>query len=130
MKRIKQIDPRPVLGRTRADNNDQVAFIMASFCKNEDCPPSQTLLAFLNGEISMRESSEIRTHLAVCEFCDAELAFYKHYPQLDEPQEQESPEMPEPLFELASALLANRHAGPGDLDSLLGFRSGEPRKAK
>lgn len=119
-----------MLGRTRADNNDQVAFIMASFCKNEDCPPSQTLLAFLNAEISMRESSEIRTHLAVCEFCDAELAFYKHYPQLDEPQEQESPEMPEPLFELASALLANRHAGPGDLDSLLGFRSGEPRKAK
>jgi hypothetical protein len=82
---------------------------MSSFCKNENCPPSETLLAFQLGEIEVKDGAAIRRHLCVCEFCAAEVEFYGHYPQGDEePGPVEAGEIPQPLLELAEALLANK----------------------
>ncbi|HMJ08867.1 MAG TPA: hypothetical protein VK468_07670 [Pyrinomonadaceae bacterium] len=80
---------------------------MSNFCKNEDCPPSERLLAFQTGDVETIEGRAISAHMSVCEFCAAEVEFYEHYPPVDEKIEAEK--MPEPLFELAEALLGSRH---------------------
>jgi hypothetical protein len=97
-----------------------VSSTMTNFCKNENCPSSNELLEFQIGELSQTHRSEIRQHLTVCEFCEAEIEFYSHYPQ-EEGQSDigESSEIPAPLFELAEALLKNRSADTSSLDSLL-----------
>ncbi len=90
------------------------------FCKNEDCPSSNELLEFQVGELSKRRSGEVRKHLAGCEFCSAEVAFYTHYPQEEGLFElAEGGEIPAPLFELAEALLRNRNGDHRSLNSLL-----------
>lgn len=68
---------------------------------------SNDLLAFQTGKISLREKERITVHLRFCEFCAAEVEFYAHYPQAEE--SVENSEIPQPLFELAEALLSNRH---------------------
>jgi len=75
----------------------------AGFWKNEECPSSQKLYAFQNGDLSSDEGREIRLHMRSCEFCTAETEFYAHYPQQAEITEPDT--IPEPLYELASALL-------------------------
>jgi hypothetical protein len=79
---------------------------MTEFCKNEDCPTSEDLLAFQTGDMSVSDGAWIRRHLAICEFCQAEVEFYTNYPQAEE--RVELTEMPQPLFELAEALLAKK----------------------
>jgi hypothetical protein len=82
---------------------------MAKFCKNEDCPTSEDLLAFQTGDMPVREGSAIRKHLATCEFCEAEVEFYESYPPTTENEEPTRIEaMPTPLFELAEALLMKK----------------------
>ncbi len=85
---------------------------MANFCKNEECPASQALLAYQNGDMEVADGREIRKHLAACEFCAAEIEFYEHYPPSEDSEvPPESVKMPEPLFELAEALLnSNRES--------------------
>lgn len=79
---------------------------MATFRKREDCPTSQQLLAYQLGDIEGGVGRIIGRHLAVCEFCHAEVDFYERYPQAEEPEDAaEDVSMPEPLFELAEALL-------------------------
>ncbi len=90
---------------------------MTGFCKNEDCPSSNELLDFQNGDAERARSSEINKHLAACEFCSAEVAFYSHYPQ--EEGISVATEIPAPLFELAEALLKNRYADSRSLNALL-----------
>ena len=90
---------------------------MTGFCKNEDCPSSHELLCFQNGDLSRTRGSEIRKHMAACEFCSAEVEFYSHYPQ--EEGSSEITEIPAPLFELAEALLKNRQGDSSSLYSLL-----------
>lgn len=94
---------------------------MVNFCKNENCPSSQELLAFQNGDISREAGRIIRKHLAKCEFCTAEVDFYAHYPQAEETVE--AVEIPKPLYELAEALLSNK-SGQSSLDKLLGENEG------
>lgn len=89
---------------------------MSNFCKNEDCPASEELLSFQVGDMSVYEGSDIRKHLAVCEFCAAEVEFYTNYPQAEE--KVEPTEMPRPLFELAEALL-NKKSDDAFFDNLL-----------
>lgn len=91
---------------------------MSNFCKNEDCPPSQQLLAYQLGEIELSESRDIRRHLAACEFCAAEVEFYEHYPPAEEAADTTAAEMPEPLFELAEALLSGKR-GVSSLEKLV-----------
>ena len=90
---------------------------MQGFCKNEDCPSSHELLEFQNGDLERMRGGEVRKHLASCEFCAAEVEFYSHYPQ--EEGASEATEIPAPLYELAEALLKNRHGDSRSLDSLL-----------
>ena len=90
---------------------------MKSFCKNEDCPSSNELLEFQNNDLRRERDSEIGRHLTSCEFCSAEVEFYSRYPQDD--TTGETAEIPAPLFELAEALLKNRHSDPSTLNSLL-----------
>lgn len=89
---------------------------MTKFCKNEDCPTSEDLLAFQVGDMPVNEGADIRRHLAICEFCQAEVEFYTNYPQAEE--KVEPTEMPQPLFELAEALL-NKKKDDAFFDKLL-----------
>ena len=77
---------------------------MSGFFKQEDCPPSELLLAFQSGEIEVKDGGAIRGHLKACEFCAAEVEFYNHYPQADD-EPAVPDEIPRPLYELAEALL-------------------------
>ncbi len=93
---------------------------MNGFCKNENCPSSQELLEFANGDLPRLRTGEVNRHLKTCEFCSAEVEFYTHYPQADAAVEPAEPAViPAPLYELAEALLKNRHNGSHSLDSLL-----------
>jgi 4'-phosphopantetheinyl transferase EntD len=90
---------------------------MATFCKSANCPASQRLLAFVDAEIQSKERERIEAHLGACEFCAAEVEFYAHYPQADEPVAKA--EIPLPLYELAEALLGNKHKEFFTLNKLL-----------
>lgn len=90
------------------------------FCKHEDCPTSGELLDFQSGTLSKSRLDEIQRHLETCEFCDAETEFYSQYPQDEGTCETcENVEIPAPLYELAEALLKNRHADASSLESLI-----------
>ena len=90
---------------------------MATFCKSINCPSSQELLALQNDEVSPKQSGRIETHLAACEFCVSEIEFYAHYPQSDETVVKVK--IPIPLYELAEALLGNKHKDFFTLNKLL-----------
>ena len=100
---------------------------MITFCKSAKCPTSEDLLSFEraggDGNLSVKKSEEIWTHLTGCEFCAAEVEFYAHYPQTAEDEDLEEAttrvEIPLPLYELAKALLNNKHKDFSLLDSLL-----------
>lgn len=96
---------------------------MVTFCKSANCPSSPDLLGFQNNEISFEKGEMISKHLAVCEFCAAEVEFYTHYPQSEE-EKIAKVEIPVPLFELASALLSNKHKDFSLLNQLLNQNEG------
>ena len=89
----------------------------AAFRKSANCPLSKDLLAYQTGEIQARERERISIHLRFCEFCEAEIEFYAHYPQSDEAIEKT--DIPQPLLELAEALLNNQHKDKSVLNKLL-----------
>jgi hypothetical protein len=89
---------------------------MGSFCKKEDCPTSDELLSLrIEGERSFG-AAEIRSHLSVCDFCAAELDFYRWYEPVNEVVQPGK--MPRPLFELAEAIL-RRGSDPTPLYKLI-----------
>lgn len=93
---------------------------MTNFCKSEDCPSSDELLEYQNNDQLKTRRDEISKHLSKCEFCSAEVDFYSRYPQEENSNETvEAAGIPEPLFELAEALLKNRHLDASCLDVLL-----------
>lgn len=92
---------------------------MATFRKQEDCPPSQQLLAFQLGDLEPSVSRPIGRHLSACEFCTSEVAFYERYPVARETEDAPAEaKMPKPLFELAEALL-NRKRGQESMDEMM-----------
>jgi hypothetical protein len=90
---------------------------MGSFCKKRGCPASQEILAFSAGNIGFDDRGMVDRHFCECEFCLAELEFYKHYPQPTELAEFE--EIPKPLYELATSLL-NKQTDLSPLYKLMG----------
>ena len=80
---------------------------MVTFCKSVNCPSSQQLLAFESDDVSVEERGKIEDHLSECDFCASEVEFYAHYPQAEETVAKV--EIPIPLYELAEALLGNKH---------------------
>lgn len=95
---------------------------MITFCKSAICPASRELLAYQTGEVTLRGRERIEVHLAVCEFCASEVEFYAHYPQSDETVA--TVEIPIPLYELAQALLNNKHKDFSVLNQLLSENEG------
>jgi len=91
---------------------------MKDFLKREDCPSSFELVAFHKGELSRERGLDARRHLESCDFCDAEVDFYEHYP-LVEFRSEEVPAIPAPLYELAEALLKGKHSDGAALNALL-----------
>ena len=89
---------------------------MLNFCKNEDCPSSNELLQFQNGDLAATRGREIKKHLTDCEFCAAEVDFYSRYPQAE--GVAEAAEIPAPLYELAESLLKNKHTDQTWLDKI------------
>ena len=94
---------------------------MSSFSKNEDCPPSPRLLAYQIGEIESIEERAIFAHLSSCDFCSAEVDLYSCFPPEDEKVVMS--QMPQPLFELATALMGGTKAwtsskGSHEIDGL------------
>jgi hypothetical protein len=92
---------------------------MLNFRKNENCPSSYDLVSFQNGKLSRKCSRQVRTHLEGCEFCAAEVEFYSLYPQTPDDAVDHVTEIPAPLYELAEALLKNRHRDSATLNALL-----------
>ena len=79
---------------------------METFSKTEHCPPSDLLVEFQKGGTDDAIRVRIRRHLQSCEFCSAEVEFYRcHEPVAETPI---ADEIPRPLFELADALLHRR----------------------
>lgn len=74
-----------------------------SFCKSQYCPTSDDLLAFQETGTSLHTAGWICDHMRRCEFCSAEVEFYRHYPPVTETVA--AGRIPEPLLELAEALL-------------------------
>ena len=88
---------------------------MVSFYKTEDCPASEKLAALRGALIE----DDLRLHLAACEFCSAEVEFYRRFPPREENVEPTN--IPAPLFELADALL-HKKKDLKDLYKLAGKR--------
>lgn len=92
---------------------------MATFRKQEDCPASQQLLAYQQGDIGLEDGRKIGKHLAVCEFCSSEVEFYEHYPVAKEVEESPAEtKMPLPLYELAESIL-NRNRGKQSIAEMM-----------
>ena len=96
---------------------------MVTFCKDKNCPSSQELLAFQNGEtLPLKDRKRIEAHCADCEFCASEVEFYAHYPQSEETVA--TVEIPLPLLELAEALLGDKDKDFSALNKLLSENEG------
>lgn len=91
---------------------------MISFHKNVDCPTSQDLLEFQTKKMPAKMKESIQKHICSCDFCGAEVEFYTHCPMVGNERVSVS-EIPSPLFELAEALLNNKHKDNILLNKLL-----------
>jgi hypothetical protein len=77
--------------------------LVTAFRKGVSCPSSQTLLALRRSHLSYEDSARIESHLAICEFCNAELQLLTFHHS--DPEEYAFAEMPTPLRRLAEGLL-------------------------
>ena len=79
------------------------ASLVSAFRKRVSCPSSQTLLAFRRSHLSYEDSARIESHLAICDFCNAELQLLTFHHS--DHEEYAFAEMPMPLRRLAEGLL-------------------------
>ena len=74
-----------------------------NFRKTGACPAASTLLSYRSEKLSPEIVALVRKHLAVCEFCNAELRLLAHHqPSQRSPR---TPEMPKDLRILAESIL-------------------------
>lgn len=91
----------------------------SGFRKGADCPSSDRLLAFRQGRLGSFASDIISKHIESCDFCSAELEFYRHFPAI--PVENvKAEQIPGPLYDLAQAILTNRTSGVSALQTIAG----------
>ena len=90
---------------------------MSSFRKEKNCPSSYELAEIANGPVSGEQGLRIATHLASCDFCSAELEFYRAYPP--EGSGVPAPPIPGPLRELAESLIGRETIHISRLEYLL-----------
>jgi hypothetical protein len=84
-------------------NNSQTQL---TFRKTATCPASSTLLSYRGEKLSRRVAASIRQHLAVCEFCNAELPLLAHHKT--ERRRRRPPEIPMALRILAESILGQK----------------------
>ena len=77
--------------------------LVSKFSKRISCPASQTLLAFHRSRLDYNENAYVETHLASCDFCNAELQLLTLH--RNETEEYAFAEMPAQLRRLAESLL-------------------------
>jgi hypothetical protein len=77
---------------------------MSNFRKKRECPSSFDLADASCGEVDGLRALVISSHIAICDFCAAEVEFYRAYPP--EVETAKPPPLPSPLMELAEALLS------------------------
>ena len=92
-------------------------FQMSSFRKEKDCPSSYELADSVVGQLTGEQAIRIAGHLSKCDFCAAEIEFYKHYPPVMFAVEPEP--IPDPLFELAQSMLTKESVSRSGLEFLL-----------
>jgi hypothetical protein len=73
------------------------------FCKTAECPTSEALHSYSRPLTTPSLPNFIEEHLALCDFCGAELQLLSRYP--GEREEYSFAEMPEHLRRLAEDLL-------------------------
>jgi hypothetical protein len=73
------------------------------FCKQVTCPSSEALLSYGTIALTLDEEAQVKSHLAGCDFCGAELQLLIDHSPVDE--EFDLPEIPLDLRCLAEALL-------------------------
>ena len=76
-----------------------------NFQKEVACPSSNLLLSFLAAALSTDVATLVKTHLAGCEFCSAELMLLTHHRQLGKPPKK-TPDLPINLRILAESLMS------------------------
>ncbi len=79
--------------------------LMSTFAKTLACPSSFDLAEYSAGELDTFWQSIIKRHFASCDFCAAEAELYRRFP-LTKYKPIPAPPVPEPLKELADALLS------------------------
>src|SRR5215207_11152047 len=77
------------------------------FRKTATCPASSTLLSFRGDALSEKAAKQVREHLALCDFCNAELPLLAHHSPAAG-RKPKPPEMPINLRILAEALLCHK----------------------
>ena len=77
------------------------------FIKTAACPASATLLSFRSQSLSAEAADLVKDHLAVCDFCSAELPLLAHHTAGAE-RGLKAPEIPLDLRILAESILAKR----------------------
>ena len=77
---------------------------MSEFRKKLSCPSSFELADSISDHLDGDRGLQIANHLASCDFCWAEVDFYRHYPP-ELTKVPLAPEIPAPLHELAETLL-------------------------
>lgn len=87
---------------------------MSSFVKQSGCPSSAVLSAYGLETLSFLARPSVASHLAVCEFCEAELSLLlaPHAPLDAHVAAAVAPPMPLALRVLAESLLSEMHAAP------------------
>ncbi len=85
------------------------------FRKRISCPSSETLLAYRRSCLDSKETAQIETHLAGCDFCSAELQLLTCH--RNQSEEYTLAEMPTQLRRLAEDLLRRK----GSSASFKGF---------
>jgi hypothetical protein len=90
---------------------------MAKFSKSVKCPASEDLVNFQNNNLDSIGFERVAKHITVCEFCASESDLYMHFPESEVYIIHEK--IPQPLRELAEALLGNKSADFRLLNKLL-----------
>jgi anti-sigma factor ChrR (cupin superfamily) len=77
----------------------------SDFRKKWHCPSAEALVSYHRSLLANLQSSRITAHLAMCDFCAAELQLLSKVPLAEHCSE--TPQMPEHLRALAEALLTS-----------------------
>lgn len=74
------------------------------FCKQATCPSSEALLSYQSETLGLDRQARMALHLAICDFCGAELQFLTEHPPIAE-EDCALSDIPLSLRHLAEALL-------------------------